>query len=82
MIIKNLRKCLYFNLFKRYIFIIIKIKILFLKNIIKILILYIYKILLYIMRVIIIISIIYMRIKIQKKGNPIIKIIKLISNLS
>ena len=62
MIIKNLREYLYFNSFKKYIFTIIKMKTLFLKDIIKILILYIYKILLYIIRVIRIIFTIYIRI--------------------
>ena len=55
---------------------------LFLKIIIKILILDIHKILLYIMRIITIIFIIYTRIKIQKRRNSIIKIMKLTSNSS
>ena len=80
MIIKNLRKYLYFNLFRKYIFIIIRTRISSLEIIIKILILYIRKILLYIIRVITIISTIY--IKKNLKKNSIIKIIKLISNLS
>ena len=64
MIIKNLWEYRYFNSFKKYIFMIMGIRISPLKVIIKNLILYIGKILLYIMRIITIISTMYMRIEI------------------
>ena len=47
-VIKNLWEYLYLNLYKRYTFIILEIRALFLKAIIKSIILYIYRILRYI----------------------------------